>query len=207
MKELLIIVLASVLLIGCNKGKADLTITGVINDQTHGTPLSGASVKLYSIESGSQSTELLLTSTLGTDGVYTFTFPRDQVEGYKLLVEKTNYFTLEEIIQFGDLTIEEDNHYSYATTAKSWVKLTFQNTSPLPTDILDYNMVQGKSDCEGCHPAGTQSLIGAIDTSFVYLNDGNEYFSYYYNVIGGANSGTETVTTDVFDTTEIILTY
>ena len=64
----LILVSTLFLSTSCKKGKAEVTLRGVITDASFGLPLSGAEVKIYQISSGTDD-ELIGTSTTTTNGV------------------------------------------------------------------------------------------------------------------------------------------
>ncbi|MFK7783659.1 MAG: carboxypeptidase-like regulatory domain-containing protein, partial [Crocinitomicaceae bacterium] len=123
MKKMLLIASLGLLLISsCNKGKADFTIKGTIEDATFSAPLSNASVKLFATEAGSSSTDQIASATLDAQGNFEFVVPRDKVETYYLEITKDNYFEIYESIPFADLSVENDNVYNLSTTAKGWVK-------------------------------------------------------------------------------------
>ena len=208
MRFLLIISLVSFVgFTSCKKGKADFTLTGKITDTSFNASLEGATVKLYETVAGGSSTNLIGTSTTGSDGSYSFTFPRDQVETYTLVVTKHNYFDVDQDIEFSSLSTEDDNVRNYSTTAKAWVNLRFIHNGGMSTDLLEYTKQEGKQDCMECCPISQQSLMGNIDTSIYCVNDGNTNYSYYYNVVGGNNQGLKTAMTTPFDTTELLLNY
>jgi hypothetical protein len=195
------------MLSSCKKKKADFVLIGTISETTFNSPLSGAVVKLYQVPVGSASEQLLGTKTLGSDGKYSFTFQRDKMEKYILRITKSGYFDLEKEVYFSELTITTDNVRNYSTTAKSWVKITFHNHTPLPSDHLTFIKQSGKEGCAECCPDSEYSFYGALDTSIYCINDGNTYYSYFYNVMGTTDQGINGVTTVAFDTTEIILNY
>lgn len=207
MKRILPFILL-ILLFSCKKGKADFTLKGTITDITFNQNLNGASIKLYQVPIGSTNEELIQTSTIGSDGTYSFTFPRDKMEKYILRITKTNYFNIEETVLFKDLTIEEDNIRNYGTHAKAWVKLTFKNTiSPSSTDQFKFIKQLGKEGCAECCSDSEQFLYGIVDTSIYCINNGNDYYSYLYFKLNTTFSGTMETQTVAFDTTEIILNY
>lgn len=206
MKRLLSFILICFLITACKKGKADFTLKGAITDQSFNTGLAGATVKLYEVEAGGGATNLLGTQTI-TDGNYSFTFPRNKVESYQLVVTKANYFELNETIFFSELTIKEDNTKDYSIWAKSWVNLVFINSNPQPGDQLQYNRSLGKKDCDECCSAETQLLTGAIDTVITCINDGNTIYAYNYWLLGMGINGTKSITTPPFDTVDLVLTY
>lgn len=207
MKILSIIFLFSVLLYSCKKKNAEFVLTGTITETTFGGKLNGATLKLYQVPVGSASEQLLGTVVLGSDGKYTFTFPREKMEKYILRIDKSGYFALEKTIYFSDLSITSENVRNYSTTAKSWVKLTFHNLNPLPTDHLNFIKQSGKEGCIECCPDTQYDFYGALDTSIYCINDGNTIYSYLYTVMGTTDQGIKSVTTVAFDTTEIILNY
>jgi hypothetical protein len=162
---------------------------------------------LYQVPIGTTQQVLLSTSTIGSDGLYSFTFPRDKMEKYVLVITKLNYFDISEEVFFSSLTTKEDNVRDYSTKAKAWVKLTFFNSNPAPGDQLKYIKQAGKEGCSECCSDAEQFLIGAINTSIYCVNDGNTDYSYYYWLIGTSNQGLKSAYTTAFDTVEISLTY
>lgn len=204
-------VLAYIIVIGiigftsCKKGKADFTIKGVITNNTFGSGLNGAKVKLYEIEAGGGSTNLLGETTIGSDGSYSFTFPRNKAESYLVTIRKEDYYDRDMPINFADLTIENDNIYNFYSTAKSWVRLKFITTNPAAE--FRYIKQQGKEICDGCCSADEQFLYGVQDLTIICPNDGNTLYSYNYWVLGTPVSGVRSATTAAFDTVDIVLNY
>lgn len=190
----------------CKKGKAEVTLKGVVSDSSFGLPLSGAVIEIYQVESG-QSDELIGQTTTTSNGEYSFVFDRDQTESYHIISSKANYYDLDETISFSDITIEDDNVYNFSTAAKSWVALNFTNNAGQPSDVLKYIKQAGKSGCGACCPEGQIFLNGMIDTTIFYANDGNSLFSYQYFVVGTSDQGLKSTTTVAFDTTAINLVY
>lgn len=193
----------------CKKGKANFVLKGTITDQTLGGNLDGASVTLYATPAGGGNESTIAQATIGSDGAYSFTFPRDKVEAYRIFISKNLYFDIEQTISFSDLTTESDNVRNFSSTAMSWAKLRFTNSFPQPGEELHYHKQLGKEGCVECCPTGNQILVGAVDTAIYCINDGNTDYSYFYTVVGSANpnQGVKTVTTVPFDTTELILNY
>jgi hypothetical protein len=200
-------ILIIVIFSACKKGKGDFTLKGVITDTTFSTPHAGAVVKLYQVPAGTSQEILIGTQTLGSDGAYSFTFPRDKMEKYIVKVTKNNYFSLNETVYFSDLSLEEDNIANFSTTAKSWAKLRFVNSSPQSGDILTYIKQEGKANCPECCATSESIFYGALDTTIYCINDGNTIYSYFYTVSGTTNQGIKSISTIAFDTTEIILNY
>ena len=201
------ILLVTILLCSCKKGKANFVLRGTLTDLTFSKNLSGATVKLYQVPVASAQEQLLQTITSGEDGSFSFTFPRDKMEKYVLKISKEGYFDIQKDVYFSELTIEEDNVRNYATTAKSWVKLRFINTVPSFSDHLRYIKQEGKVDCQDCCSKDEQNYFGALDTAIYCINDANTNYSYYYWIIGTPNQGLKSAYTTPFDTTEILLEY
>lgn len=206
MKIILVLLVGLVGFTACKKGKAEVTLKGIVSDSSFGLPLSGASIEIYQVESG-QSDELIGQTTTSSNGEYSFVFDRDQTESYHIISTKANYYDLDETISFSDITIEDDNVYNFSTAAKSWVALNFTNNAGQVSDVLKYIKQSGKSGCGTCCPEGEIFLNGIIDTTIVYANDGNSVFSYQYFVVGTSDQGLKSTTTVAFDTTAIDLVY
>lgn len=182
-----------------------MVLKGTMVDLTLAQNLAGAQVKLFEV-SGTGA-DKLIASTTSTDGTFSFSFVRNQVDSYRLQAERDGYFPINESIPAADLTIEHDNLRHFTTTAKAWIGLTFNNQNPSSTDVLRYFLQEGKTGCDGCMPEGDQFFYGAVDTTLYFLNDGNAVFSYYYVVQGNGNQGVKSTTTPPFDTTYLVLNY
>lgn len=207
MRALLLLFITTTLIAGCRKGKSDFTLKGTISDATFSQPLSGGTVKLYEVEAGGGNQTLLQSASLGNDGSYSFTFPRNKVENYILTIQKENYFDNQTVILFNDMTIQEDNIKDLSTTAKSWAKITLFNTNPQQSDHLAIIKQQGKNDCSECCSSSQVDFYGAIDTSFYCANDGNTTYQFFYQLVGTGIQGLKSGVTTPFDTTEITLQY
>lgn len=207
MKFIPILSLAILMLFSCKKGAGTFTLKGKISDFTFNTGLDSAELKLYKVPVGSPTEILIESITLGEDGTFSFSFPRERMEKYILRVTKNSYFTIDETIYYSDLSIENENVRNYGTTAKSWVELRFLNTNPLANDQFRYTKQEGYQGCAECCPSTEQIYFGALDTSIYCINKGNTIYSIYYNVIGTNNQGIKQVTTVPFDTTQIYFSY
>jgi hypothetical protein len=195
------------LLVACKKGAGTFTIKGNITDDTFNTGLSGANIQLFKVPVASNNEILIDSKTLGNDGAYTFTFPREQIEKYIIRVNKNLYFPIESLIFYSSLSVENDNIRNIGTKAKSWVKLRFINTSPNPNDHLRYIKQKGLASCTECCPITEQDYYGALDTSIYCINEGNTTYSILYQVFGTNNTGIKEAITIPFDTTQIYLAY
>ncbi|XOV68073.1 MAG: hypothetical protein ACFHU9_02650 [Fluviicola sp.] len=189
-------------LTGCKKGRADIVLKGTVSDTTFNTFLTGATVKLFEVEAGGGATNLLGTSTVGSDGAYSFTFSRNPVDNYIVEIRKAGYFDQDIEISLKDLTIEEDNVRNYATTAKSWAGLEFVTSG---TGSVIFTRQQGKSGCAECCTSDQVVLAGPLDTTIYCINDGNTTYSYTYTA--GGQTGIKQAITTAFDTTVINLTF
>lgn len=197
--------LSTVALSSCKKGKADFTVKGTISDDTFNGALVGANVKIYEVEAGGGSSNLMGETTISSDGSYSFTFARNMAESYLLTIRKDNYFDRDFVIPFSDLSIEEDNVLNYSSTAKSWARLKFITTDPQAA--LKYVKQQGKVDCDDCCDNGENYLNGVQDVTIICPNDGNTLYSYHYWLLGTIISGEKSATTTAFDTVDIVLNY
>lgn len=211
MKRILFLLPVLLLFMGsfssCEKGKANFTLKGVVTDQTYNTPFANVEVKLYSVPVATSQQILIGSCTTGADGAYSFTFPRDKMEKYILVVTKPNYFEINETVLFSSLSITEDNIRNIGTTAMSWARLVFLNTAPLANDHMRYIKQEGKSGCMECCPITQQEYYGALDTSILCVNDANTNYSYYYWIVNTPNQGLKTAFTPAFDTVDIVLNY
>lgn len=187
----------------CKKGRANFIITGMVTDGSFSTGLSNCTIELYKTLAG-ESTSNLVETINSADGAYRFEVERDQTESYKIKVTKANYFSVDQFINFSDLSIKNDNVYNLTSYAKSWVRLHFVNIDPQPNDMIKYQRLLGKVDCDECCPSSFVQFQ-SVDTSIYCINDGNTPYSYNYWVLGTSISGSESVVTVPFDTTDLYL--
>ena len=208
MKTTLYIIILAFAITACKKDPLEFTIKGKVTDMTFAQGLSDASVKLYATNAGTADSKLLSSSTTNSAGEYSFTFERDKYESFNLLIEKQNYFTLDEVIPFSNLTTEEDNTFNYNTTAESWLKFRVQNTgSTQPSDESKIYKTAGKVNCNECCPLGFSFFYGDIDTTFYCANDGNTNYDFQYFIVHTGQNSTESILTPAFDTTEFVISY
>lgn len=205
--RLLIILLIATTFFGCKKGAGTFTIKGIITDETFNIGLSGATIELYKVPVASNNEILVDSKTIGNDGAYEFTFPREQIEKYIIRVNKNLYFPIESLVYYSSLNVGNDNIRNYGTSAKAWVEIRLINNSPSASDHLIYTKQQGLDGCSECCPITEQNFYGAIDTSIYCINKGNTTYSILYQVYGTNNTAIKEAVTIPFDTTQIYLAY
>ena len=73
-------------LFSCKKGTGNFTIKGIITDNSFNKGLDGATASLYQVTSSNSNKVFISSTTVGSDGSYSFVFKRDKVEKYILIV-------------------------------------------------------------------------------------------------------------------------
>lgn len=187
----------------CKKDVATFTIRGQIMDNTNSVGLANASIQIFQLAAGSGENTLIKDFFTDANGNYSFTIDRDQFSYLTFKITKNNYFPIEEIVYFSDLTTAEDNIRNFSTTGKSWAKVHLTGSSP--SSDLDITKTAGKTGCSECCPAGFQSYNGNFDITFYCINDANTPISYTYLANGGGSSGTLSEITPMGDTVLIEL--
>ena len=207
MKNLFFIVSIALFTLACKKDPIEFTVKGTVSDSTFGGGLEGASLTITQIPIGGGTNKVVGTATLGADGKYAFTFPREKVEKYLVSITKNNYFALEEKINFSEFSPEEDLVKNYATPAKAWVRLRFVNQSPQETDAIKITRQQGKTGCAECCSPAAFFLYGMVDTTMYCINDGNATYSYMYQDFASGQIAIKSVITVPFDTVTLSHSY
>jgi hypothetical protein len=205
--RIFLLILIATCFLGCKKGAGTFTLKGIISDETFNSGLSGATIDLYKVPVASNNEILVESKTLGNDGAYSFTFPREQIEKYVLRVNKNLYFPIESLVYYSSLDVESENIRNFSTAAKSWVEIRLLNNSPNAGDHLIFTKQQGLDGCAECCPISEQNFYGATDTSIYCINNGNALYSILYQVLGTNNTGIKEAVTTPFDTTQIYLAY
>jgi hypothetical protein len=207
MKTLALFLLLFCLTPSCKKGVASYTIAGNVSDNTFNKGLEGATVSVIINSPKDNALQTIGTATVQADGSYEVTFERYNVSNYHMTVQKANYFTTEKDVDPEDLTIKENNIYNFFTTAKAWVNLRFINTGANSEEDVLYYLPSGKTNCDECCASGGQNIYGPCDTSIICINDGNQLYKYFYNVVGQSNDGEKSIVTTAFDTVTLQLNY
>jgi hypothetical protein len=208
MRNLFLFILLIILFSACKKKELTFTIKGKITDSTFSTGLSGAKLNIEEISSNGSTEGKIAEITIPENGEYELTFKRNSAIKYIVTITKANYFTITEHISFSDFSTEEPLVKNYSTTAKSWVKLIFNNLSPNSEfDLLRYIKQVGKEGCEECCSKTEQEIYGTGTTTRYCINDGNSKYSYYYWSENPSSQGLKEIITPAFDTVELILNY
>ena len=195
------------LLISCKKGAGTYVIKGEITDLTFDQGHSDAIVRLYKVPIGTQEMIPVDSATLESNGSYTFSFIREQIEKYVIYVEKEGYFDIVDDLYLSSLTLESDNIRNYGTKAKAWIGIQIQNNSPEDSDHFRYIKQEGLEDCSECCPNSEQNFYGALDTTIYCINNGNEVYSLLYWIIGTSNTDLVSKITSPFDTSYVSIGY
>lgn len=186
---------------GCKKKNLEYTITGNIHDLSFNNSLQGAQVKIYS--SGAGDDNFSTTITTGSDGSYSYTFPRKNYTDITIEVKKNNYFDQETTFIIDDLELDKDNVFDFNVEAKAWAKVHF-----ISDGIKDIKFwrTEGYSGCAECCNGAEQTLYNVTDQEFLCLNKGNKPYKIYYTVIGSSTEHAEVqVITVPFEYTELLV--
>ena len=205
--KIIIVLLLLPLVSSCKKGTGNFIIKGKITDETFSTGLDGAIIKLYKVPVASSSRILVESFTLQNDGNYSFTFPRERMEKFIVVVEKNLYFKLEKEIFYASFTVNEPLICNYGTKAKSWVELRFVNADVQPSDHFRYIKQDGLVGCEECCSNAEENIYANPYFHRICINNANELYSILYWNIGTLQQGYEEVLTAPFDTTLLLINY
>jgi hypothetical protein len=209
MKKLFFLIILS-LVFACNKKqKLEFSIEGTVFDESFSKALQGADVYvLQKPIGGSLGTEKIAKTSTDNAGNYSLVFSRGKVESYLLVIEKDNYFTIEEIVPFSNLSTEKALKLELKTSAKAWAKIRLINVSPVnANDILKIIKMSGKDNCLECCSKDEQLFYGALDSTFYCINNGNTNYSFYHWILNTPEQAQHTIFTTPFDTVEYVLSY
>lgn len=207
MKNILLILSLFTLFASCKKEALDFVVKGTVSDTSLGGGLSGAKIDLYVTKAGGNQA-FLESVTLGADGNYSFTIPRDKDEQFDLIIEKDGYFPLNETILFTELSASEENIYNYSTTAKSFVQFNLLNNGQVDAqDVLKIQKLNGKQGCEECCAIGFEYFNGAVDESFSCATDAYTNYKFIYWLPDGQEAFYDSVYTLPFQTSVVTITY
>ena len=198
------IILIFFITFSCKKKNLAYQLEGTIYDSSFNTTMSGATVSLLVVPTGTSTAKVLETQTTGSDGKYSFSFKREKYESIQILVTKSMYFDGELSTTLDNLDIENVNTNNFNIYAKSWVRIHITGNG---TNDCKYIRQEGLSGCDECCPTTTQEFTTPTDTSVYCINNGNTIYQVYYNVLNTSTQGPIGVTTVPFDTTELLISY
>ncbi len=196
--------LLMVLTFSCKKKNLKYVIKGTISDSSFNVPLSGAKVTIYVTTTSNTTPVQKVSLTTDASGNYSYELEREKLQSVIISVDKNNYFSDGTTTTLDNLSLDDDNVFSYNLYAKSWVRLHFVSDG---TKTIKYYKQIGKNGCAECCPTGEMQLTNVIDQSVYCINNGNTQYQIYYDVQGTTDNGTLSVNTVPFDTTEILISY
>lgn len=155
MKYLAIILFTFLFIIGCNKNERIITVQGNINDPTFNSAGSNVTVilKAAKIESGVYNSNYVQIATSKSDanGNFSFEIPVEKVSGYRIILEKENYFDIEEDITTEIFEKEETYNADYKIFPIGTIRLEIKNTSPQSMDDeIKYKFDNIDQSCKTC---------------------------------------------------------
>ncbi len=196
--------LLMILTFSCKKKNLKYVIKGTISDSSFNVPLSGAKVTIYVTTTSNTTPVQKVSLTTDASGNYSYELEREKLQSVIISVDKNNYFSDGTTTTLDNLSLDDDNVFSYNLYAKSWVRLHFVSDG---TKTIKYYKQVGKNGCAECCPTGEMQLTNVIDQSVYCINNGNTQYQIYYDVQGTTDNGTLSVNTVPFDTTEILISY
>ena len=155
MKHLVFVLITIIALSSCAKKERSIKVSGNIYDPALNQAVAGATVKLKAakIESGVYNSNYTEIEKVTTDasGNFTMDITVQKVSGYRFVVEKDDYFELEEDVNTDDF--EKNNNYTanFQIYPKASIRLTVKNTSPQGMDDeIKYRYTNIEGSCKTC---------------------------------------------------------
>ena len=199
----------------CKKKVDKLTISGLLYQNGISSPLSGVHVTLKAKKmSGGAWTsnyETVTSGTTGADGKFSFTFNLMKVSGYRLIFEKTNYFTLTN--DFSDNVLSNGGEYfkNYQVYAVAYLEVHIKNSTPVnSSDFMTYQLTGGTSGDIDCCSDTISNFFGTnIDVTRICKTyaDQNIKIDWRYTKINIPHISVINITCPAFDTTSVQLFY
>lgn len=205
MKQTALVLSLSFLFFMCKKGQTDFEINGTFYTHSLNGAISNASIEVYKTNAGSAELEYYATYKTDSEGKFNFSMKRDKFTSITLRISKSNYFKVEKVIYFSDLSVDEPNYFHYFTTAQGWAKIHLKSNSQ--GNSLNIARLMGKIDCEECCPNGFQYFDGAFDTTIYCVNDAGTEYSFNYFINNGSITGEKSTITPFADTSNIELIF
>lgn len=201
--------LSFIIFLSCkNDEPLTFTLKGSVKDGVTNEFLNDGKVSVYSIPASSNVLKFEGSTTIASNGSYEITIDRDQYTGIEIVIDKPGYFESVKKVKFSELNATEDNIVPLTSTAKSWIRFNVKNIlNPSSNDEFKFLKNYGKLNCTECCENGYTFFYGEVDTNIICINDGDDYFGYYYWVNGNQIFVSDSVQTPKFDTLVINVEY
>jgi hypothetical protein len=205
-----ILILMTVL--SCKKDQIQYTVKGTVKNTVTNEGVNQVKLTFYQTEVNNNALNpnfiYIGTTTTSSNGAYSFTFDRKNIDKFKILVEHNEYYVDETIYSAALLSTEDDVDFSYDLESKSWIEVRLKNNFVQNGELLNFHKYNVKEGCEECCVIGNLAVPYTIpDTTFVCNVVGDTYFKYTYGESSANTSTTDSVLCTQFDTTSIFIQY
>jgi len=196
----------------CTKDQIQYKLIGTFKNEITNSNISQVKLKFYQTEVNSNVLNpnfvYLGTTTTNSNGEYSFSFDRQNIDKFKITIEHPEFYENEIVYSSAVLSSENENVFNYELESKSWIKIRLKNNFAQEGEILNFHKYNVKEGCETCCVSGNLAVPYTIpDTTFVCAVVGDVYFKYTYGVTPQNSSTTDSVLCTQFDTTSIFIQY
>ena len=185
MKRYFILFLLAIFVFGCKKNKdSKMTIVGNVSDNGNGNAVAGSVIKLYykPYQNGVFMTtySFLTSTTTDASGNYTFLTEKPATSDFKFVVETSNYFNTEKVINPDNLSLKEDNTINFKADASGSLLIHLKNNTPYDTnDYFQFQTLGLNYSCSTCCSSSPIVKIGnVVDTSFTCMRYANRFINF-----------------------------
>ncbi|MBW7866899.1 MAG: hypothetical protein H3C31_01090 [Brumimicrobium sp.] len=185
----------------CKKKELSFTFKGKVTAAYTNQGLEGVQIYIYA-SNLANNTSKSATAYTNANGEYEIVLERLKFDKVSIEASKNLHFSEKKLIKFDDLSTQNDNIVNFTMNAKAWARITAQNLNdPQPGDNFKILKLGGKVDCEECSPNGKYTFwYDAFNSSYIFINDGQTYFKYYYWYNDTVVHGLDSILTTPFDT-------
>ena len=196
--------------LSCKKDQIQYTVIGTVTNTVTNAAVNQVKLTFYQTEVNNNTLNpnfiYIGTTTTNSNGDYSFSFDRKNIDKFKILVEHSEYYVNETIYSAALLSTEDDVDFSYDLESKSWIEVRLKNTFVQNGEVLNFYKYNVKEGCEACCVIGNLAVPYTIpDTTYVCNVIGDTYFKYTYGETIANTSTTDSVLCTQFDTTRIFI--
>lgn len=165
-----------------------MVITGRVSDKSDNSAISGATIKVYykPYENGvyTSAYSFLTSTTTDASGNYTFDQEKPNTSDFKFIIEATNYFAVEKVINPDNISLSETNTLNFTPDPSSLVNFHFKNNSPYDADDnLQFVTFGLNPACATCCTNDARNFPGtSVDATFSCTRYAKRYLKYQYFV-------------------------
>lgn len=191
------------------KKDLEFNLSGIVFDKSLQKSLEGGKITIKKVSAdGSLNTSVLAEDQISSNGEFNLTFKREKALKFIITIEKDNYFSVIDEINFDELESDKPTFKVYEIYAKAWIKFHTKNNFPAnSSDVFTFHFLEKVSNCAECCNDDKVYINGAVENIFYCIYEAGKTYNLRYIVSSPFEQSDFSITPVAFDTIEFFKAY